>query len=370
MSVSQEPNPALVFDLVNSFHKTEALKAAVELDLFAALGEGNSTVKEIARRCKSTQRGIRILCDYLSILGVVVKQEDQYFHSPTSGAFLDPQSPACIASIVKVLNNPIMMDSYDHLSKVIRQGYTNLPGQGTVEPEHPIWVEFAHNMAPMMAPMTAPLGNAVLNGNRGPMRVLDVAAGHGLFGIEVARQNPQAEIVAVDWKPVLEVARANAEKAGVGHFLKQYQGIGRVDFELPNKAFHAALDEVVTQKHEERGFAQKGLRCLDSMCQSQRFILRYISYAALPAGAVADGFPDIGARFRRDDYTYIFCACFYDLFEHIEQYGLIRYRQELFGYGVSDGLEPCAFATCQYQCLHQHSPGKTERSNVVRVYIT
>jgi 2-polyprenyl-3-methyl-5-hydroxy-6-metoxy-1,4-benzoquinol methylase len=234
MSVSQEPNPALVFDLVNSFHKTEALKAAVELDLFAALGEGNSTVEEIAQRCKSTKRGIRILCDYLSILGVVVKQGNRYFHSATSGAFLDSRSPACIASIVKVLNNPMMMDSYDHLSKVIRQGYTNLPGQGTVEPEHPIWVEFAHNMAPMMAPMTGPLGNAVLNGNRGPMRVLDVAAGHGLFGIEVAKQNPEAEIVAVDWKPVLEVARANAEKAGIGaRFHLKPGSVFEVDLEGP-----------------------------------------------------------------------------------------------------------------------------------------
>ncbi len=67
----------------------------------------------------------------------------------------------------------------------------------------------------MMAPMTAPLGNVVLDGLAGPVRVLDIAAGHGLFGIEVARQNPHAHIVALDWAPVLEVARGNAQKAGV-----------------------------------------------------------------------------------------------------------------------------------------------------------
>ena len=47
------------------------------------------------------------------------------------------------------------------------------------------------------------------------MRVLDIAAGHGLFGIEVARQNPNAHIVALDWPMVLEVATENAAKAGV-----------------------------------------------------------------------------------------------------------------------------------------------------------
>jgi len=90
-----------------------------------------------------------------------------------------------------------------------------LPGQGSVEPENPLWVEFAHSMAPMMAPLAAPLGEIVLEGLAGPLRVLDIAAGHGLFGIEVAKQSSLARVVALDWAPVLEVAAANARKAGV-----------------------------------------------------------------------------------------------------------------------------------------------------------
>ena len=42
--------------------------------------------------------------------------------------------------------------------------------------------------------------------------MLDIAAGHGLFGINIARHNPQAEIVALDWPQVLEVAKENARK--------------------------------------------------------------------------------------------------------------------------------------------------------------
>jgi ubiquinone/menaquinone biosynthesis C-methylase UbiE len=48
------------------------------------------------------------------------------------------------------------------------------------------------------------------------MRVLDIAAGHGIFGIVVAQQNPRAEVVAVDWQGVLTVATENASKMGVG----------------------------------------------------------------------------------------------------------------------------------------------------------
>ena len=47
------------------------------------------------------------------------------------------------------------------------------------------------------------------------MRVLDIAAGHGLFGIEIAKQNPQARVTGLDWAPVLRVALENARKAGV-----------------------------------------------------------------------------------------------------------------------------------------------------------
>src|SRR4029077_18651863 len=45
--------------------------------------------------------------------------------------------------------------------------------------------------------------------------VLDIAAGHGMYGITVARRNPKAKIVALDWPSVLEVARENAKKFGV-----------------------------------------------------------------------------------------------------------------------------------------------------------
>lgn len=130
-------------------------------------------------------------------------------------AFLDPTSPNCLASIARFLAMPAMREPYDHLADIVRNGRTVLPGAGSVEPENPIWVEFAQSMGPMMAPLAAPLGAIVLDGRRGPMRVLDIAAGHGLFGIEIAKQNPQAHVTGLDWAPVLRVALENARTAGV-----------------------------------------------------------------------------------------------------------------------------------------------------------
>jgi len=209
------PSPALVFETLFAYQRTAALRAAIELDLFRAIGEGPGDVASLAQRCGASERGTRILCDFLTVVGLLEKSEERYANTPTSAMFLDPRSPACVASTARFLGTPEIQEPFDRLSDIVRTGRTALPGQGTVEPENPVWVEFAHSMAPMMAPMAAPLGAIALDGAKGAVAVLDIAAGHGLFGIEVAKQNPEARIVAVDWAAVLEVASANARRAGV-----------------------------------------------------------------------------------------------------------------------------------------------------------
>ena len=214
-AVGDHPTPAIVFETLNAYQRTAALRAAIELGLFRAVGDGPATAPVLAQKCGASERGVRILCDFLVIIGILAKEGDAYSHTPSSEAFLDPRSPSCMASIVGFLSQPDLVTSAHGLADIVRQGRTNLPGEGTVEPNNPIWVEFARSMSPMMAPMTGPLGRIVLDGHSGPMLVLDIAAGHGLFGIEVAKQNPEAHVVALDWAHVLEVALENAENAGV-----------------------------------------------------------------------------------------------------------------------------------------------------------
>ncbi len=210
-----EPSPALVFETLTAYQRSAALRTAIELDLFRVIGEGPVDAASLARRCGASERGVRILCDFLTVMGLIAKEGFTYRHTATSALFLDPNSPTCLAATAQFLSNPVLKEPYERLTEIVRSGRTVLEGQGSVEPENPVWVEFAHSMAPMMGPMAGPLGAIVLAERRGPMRVLDIAAGHGLFGIEVAKQNPEASVVALDWAPVLGVARENARRAGV-----------------------------------------------------------------------------------------------------------------------------------------------------------
>jgi hypothetical protein len=55
-SAAQQPSPQLFFQTINAHQRTEALKAAIELEVFTAIGEGNTTAAEIAKRCQARKR--------------------------------------------------------------------------------------------------------------------------------------------------------------------------------------------------------------------------------------------------------------------------------------------------------------------------
>ena len=214
-SAAQQPSPVLFFQTINAHQRTEALKAAIELEVFTAIGEGNATVAEIAKRCKASEKGIRVLCDYLTIMEMLTKQDDHYALTLDSSVFLDKRSPAYIGGATEFLCSPMLIDGFKRMTEAVRRGGTAMENDGTLGPDHPVWVNFARGMAGMMA-MPASLMAKIADPNADrKLKILDIAAGHGLFGIAFATNNPQAEITALDWKAVLEVAKENAQKAGV-----------------------------------------------------------------------------------------------------------------------------------------------------------
>jgi ubiquinone/menaquinone biosynthesis C-methylase UbiE len=221
------PTPERIFETMNAFQRTEALGAAIELDLFTAIGEGVATAKSVAERLGAAERGVRVLCDYLVVIGLLAKNDGRYSLAPDTAVFLDRRSLAYMGSAARFLMSPGLKEAFRDVAGAVRRGGTLLDGQGTVEPENPLWVEFARGMAPLVRPAAefmAELAGEV-------SKVLDIAAGHGLFGIEVAKRSPSAEIYAVDWPAVLEVARENAESAGVSKRLNLIPGSAfEVDF--------------------------------------------------------------------------------------------------------------------------------------------
>lgn len=215
------PNPEFIFGTFNAYQRSAALRGAIELDLFTAIGAGAATAEALAERCQASLRGVRILCDFLVVIGLLAKDGSRYSLTPETALFLDRRSPAYLGSAVTFLHSPVLTDGFRDVAAVVRKGGTLLGKAGTMEPDHPIWVEFARAMAPMMGPASEAIAGLV---GAGPWKVLDIAAGHGLFGLAVAKRHPQTEVAAVDWPNVLALAEENARAAGAGARFRKLAG--------------------------------------------------------------------------------------------------------------------------------------------------
>jgi hypothetical protein len=119
-----------------------------------------------------------------------------------------------MTSVVDFLAAPELMQLYlGDPAGFVRNGGSI--GLANLAPDHPLWVKFARAMVPFMAPVAQGIAAEVARWPVLPRKVLDVAAGHGVFGIAIGKAVPGARIVALDWRPVLEVALENARREGL-----------------------------------------------------------------------------------------------------------------------------------------------------------
>jgi 2-polyprenyl-3-methyl-5-hydroxy-6-metoxy-1,4-benzoquinol methylase len=224
------PSPEPIFDILFGFQRTAALRAAIDLELFTAIDEGARTAAAVAARSGASERGVRILCDYLTITGLLRKSSNTYELTPESAAFLSKRSPAYLGTTADFMAMPELRRNFDDLTQTVRRGGV-APQSNTVADENPIWIEFARAMVPMAMPSAMAIADVLEIASAGPVKVLDIAAGHGIFGIMLAKRNPQAQVVAADWAPVLAVAQENARVHGVEERFRQLAGDAfKVDF--------------------------------------------------------------------------------------------------------------------------------------------
>jgi len=214
MTTTQAPSADVVFDTLFAYQRSAALKAALDLDLFSAIEDGANTTAALATSSGASERGIRILCDYLATIDLLEKSGGTYRLPPTSAAFLSQRSPMYMGTTARFLLMPGIKDNFDDLTGAVKRGGV-APAGNTVAPENPIWVEFARAMVPMMFPAAHGIAGVLGIESAGPTRVLDIAASHGMFGITLALRNPRVEVTAVDWASVLQVASENAAAQGV-----------------------------------------------------------------------------------------------------------------------------------------------------------
>jgi 2-polyprenyl-3-methyl-5-hydroxy-6-metoxy-1,4-benzoquinol methylase len=212
---SPQVDPQPIWQIMTAFQHSAAFKAGVETELFTKIGEGNKTASAIGAACGADERGVRILADTLTVLGLLEKSGNEYSLTDVSAAFLDKHSPMYLGSVVEFIMSPQQRRGFDDLTGAVRRGGSAITGDASMDPNSEMWVTFARAMAPMMMPSAQMIAANVGFEPDRELKVLDIAAGHGIFGIMVAKAFPNAQIYALDWENVLAVATENAEKFGV-----------------------------------------------------------------------------------------------------------------------------------------------------------
>ena len=259
-NTNTRPTPEHIFNTLNAYQQSLALRAAIDLDLFTAIADGADDTASLATKTGAAERGIRTLSDYLTILGFLSKQDGRYALTPESSIFLSRRSPAYMGAISGFLTNDHLMKKFSSLTEAVKKGGSVADGSDNTQPNDDMWVTFARSMAPITVP--AAMFIAQLTGmNQGKTcRVLDIAAGHGMYGITMAKQNSQAQITALDWPNVLEVAKENARAAAVGERYKIQPGsvfeteFGEgYDYILFTNIFHH-FDRGTCEKLMKRGY--------------------------------------------------------------------------------------------------------------------
>jgi 2-polyprenyl-3-methyl-5-hydroxy-6-metoxy-1,4-benzoquinol methylase len=209
--LAAQVNPGRLHQALTSYQLAMALKGAIELDIFTHIASAAAAPAHLARICRASEKGIRVLCDYLTVHGFLTKHNGAYALVPDTGPLLDRNSPSYMGSVANFFTHPVMIAKYNDVAALVRAG--GATGH-TLSPNESIWVEFARSMAPMFD-LPARTAAPFLTAPGQPCKVLDIAAGHGLFGIHAALYNPVAEITFQDWDNVLEVARENAARMGI-----------------------------------------------------------------------------------------------------------------------------------------------------------
>lgn len=212
-----EPSgPAAIFQMLNAAQATAVLSSAISLDLFSQFSGGARDAAAVAKGIGCPERSTRILLDAMVVLGLALEQDGKYGLSALAEAHLVPGKPMFAGDVAGIFASPVMWNGLARLAEAVKHGGTVLDNHAET-PEHPFWETFAQASASMafgasagLEPLIGPWLAA-----RKTARVLDVAAGSGIYGYSIAKAHSNVELTSLDWPNVLVETRQWAARIGV-----------------------------------------------------------------------------------------------------------------------------------------------------------
>jgi 2-polyprenyl-3-methyl-5-hydroxy-6-metoxy-1,4-benzoquinol methylase len=211
-----------------SFAPFFIINAAIENGIFDALAAQPSNAEDLASRTGCSVRGVAALAHALLPLALLTRDENsRYSLTPDAAAFLVSSKPSFFGGMFRHIHADLI-PHWMQLSSVVRTGK---PAAHVEQPADGIkfFEQFVSALFPVNYGAARALAEAIPKQNLD--KILDIAAGSGVWGIAAAQSSPQARVTAVDWEPVLRTTRNTAEQSGVADRFSYLPGdIHDVDF--------------------------------------------------------------------------------------------------------------------------------------------
>lgn len=196
-------------DALSGYRLPRLLLAALELDLFTAIGERTWTVRGLAKETKLSERGLAILCRNLAMSGLLRKNGEHYRNSRLAATALNAGHAAYRGDYLELMKNH--WADWLRLLESVRSG---LPIDHDV-PDSPdyrrrfTWAMHHRTLE------TAPAIAAQLDLSRA-RTLLDLGGGPGTYAMAFLAKNPRLRATVCDREAALEVAKeiADTHKAG------------------------------------------------------------------------------------------------------------------------------------------------------------
>jgi ubiquinone/menaquinone biosynthesis C-methylase UbiE len=209
------PTPERIMQLAWGYAPPLLIEAAVRHGVFDTLDQGPLLAEQLASRTNTSPRGLRMLLNALVAIQLLRRDASgRYALTEESATFLVGSKPSFQGGIFRHISTQLMPKWID-LTEIVRTGK---PARGVNKSEEgaAFFEKFVEDIFPMSYPAAQALGKELNFGNK-PAKVLDIAAGSGVWGIALAQAWPQAHVTAVDWEGVLPVTRRVAGRFGVGN---------------------------------------------------------------------------------------------------------------------------------------------------------
>ncbi len=207
------------------------LEAAIRHRVFDVLDGGAKTLGEVAKETGASERGLSAIMNALVGLQFLAKGEaGRYSLTPESDAFLVSHKPGFLGGMIRHGSSQLI-PKWLHLNEVVATGRpaaaVNQQGDGTE-----FFQQFVNDIFPLSYPAAQALARYLDCNAEGRMvRVLDLAAGSGVWGIAQAQCSDAVYVTVVDWAGVIPATRKTVAKFGLSERFTFVEGdLDHADF--------------------------------------------------------------------------------------------------------------------------------------------